>query len=372
MMYYLDNKEVLESNVSMFSYEHVGTVISYLKPFNNTNLSNVTFFIDIENFDSLSDTFFEQFLGNNSIIFYREHKILLHNFANKLIEKIKKFDLDTKKIYITIAQNNQVEELENYLIKNGIQNVNFFCNMIWLYWPLLSLKHQDFERNKICKKFSIFSRRYADWRRNIYCDLLIRDILSECHYTFSNAHPDGFETPKTLEQMLENLPEYMCEHNDKIIDWLKNGFYSFKNDDPFDKKIYSLMYESSINIALETHITEQSCGVSITEKVYKPIIVNRPFIVYGIPNLFSMLKKEGFKTFDGIIDESYDTIIDPDERRLAIVGEIERINKLSDLEFNKIIAKCQTICDYNSDVVEYYKNRSFPNNFTNQAIFGSK
>jgi hypothetical protein len=50
-----------------------------------------------------------------------------------------------------------------------------------------------------------------------------------------------------------------------------------------------------------------------TEKIIKPILGKRPFVVFAGQNYLANLKKLGFKTFDNIIDESYDTI--PDHRR---------------------------------------------------------
>jgi hypothetical protein len=132
------------------------------------------------------------------------------------------------------------------------------------------------------------------------------------------------------------------------------------------------MQKAAINISLETHIVEQSNGVSLTEKTYKPILLKKPFLVYGIPNILGMLRENGFRTFHGIIDESYDTIQDENERRLAIIKEIDRLNKLDSNSFSSVLKQCESICEHNFAVFEYYKNRQLPDNFTNRYIFGSK
>ena len=94
MIYYIDNKEVLDSHSDIFSSSIVGKFYEVIKPFNDTNLSNVSFFIDIQDFEKLSDDFYINFLGNNNIIFAREHKIDTIHFANILSAKIKQFNLD--------------------------------------------------------------------------------------------------------------------------------------------------------------------------------------------------------------------------------------------------------------------------------------
>ena len=51
-----------------------------------------------------------------------------------------------------------------------------------------------------------------------------------------------------------------------------------------------------------------------SEKEAKPIIAKRPFVVFGSCGQLQAFKSLGFKTFDSVIDESYDTIVDKHER----------------------------------------------------------
>ena len=67
----------------------------------------------------------------------------------------------------------------------------------------------------------------------------------------------------------------------------------------------------------------------LTEKIFKPVIAKRPFILVAAPGNLAYFKSYGFKTFDRWIDESYDTIEDDDLRMLAIVDQVERIANLS-------------------------------------------
>ena len=51
----------------------------------------------------------------------------------------------------------------------------------------------------------------------------------------------------------------------------------------------------------------------LTEKIFKPIVSKQPFMLLGAPGNLEYLRSYGFKTFDGIIDESYDLIKDNDQ-----------------------------------------------------------
>jgi hypothetical protein len=59
------------------------------------------------------------------------------------------------------------------------------------------------------------------------------------------------------------------------------------------------------------------------------------------------LKSYGFKTFDGIIDESYDTIIDNDQRTEAVVAQIAWYCALSVEEKRSVIEAIAPIVEYN-------------------------
>ena len=67
----------------------------------------------------------------------------------------------------------------------------------------------------------------------------------------------------------------------------------------------------------------------LTEKIFKPIVACRHFILVGAPGNLAYLKRYGFKTFDRWIDESYDNIQDPDLRIGKITDELRRLCNLS-------------------------------------------
>lgn len=85
----------------------------------------------------------------------------------------------------------------------------------------------------------------------------------------------------------------------------------------------------------------------LTEKIFKPISVRRPFILVAAPGNLAYLKSYGFKTFDRWIDESYDNEKDPDRRIEMIVTELEKLCKLTDRELVEMHREMEEILDYN-------------------------
>lgn len=85
----------------------------------------------------------------------------------------------------------------------------------------------------------------------------------------------------------------------------------------------------------------------LTEKIFKPIVNKQPFMLLAAPGNLEYLRSYGFKTFDGIIDESYDNIIDNDLRTEAVVKQLTWYCNLSSSEKTDIISRLEPIIEHN-------------------------
>ena len=85
----------------------------------------------------------------------------------------------------------------------------------------------------------------------------------------------------------------------------------------------------------------------LTEKIFKPIVSKQPFMLLAAPGNLEYLRSYGFKTFDSVIDESYDNIIDNDLRTEAIVKQLHWYCNLTPDEKTDIIKQLAPIIDYN-------------------------
>ena len=98
------------------------------------------------------------------------------------------------------------------------------------------------------------------------------------------------------------------------------------------------------------HWMEKNCS-RFTEKIMIPILFKKPFLNLGPLNGLKILKSYGFKTFDTIIDESYDTEVDLDKRMDMVLDELERLSKIDLVELTPIL-------DYNYNLLlDMNKNR---------------
>jgi len=105
--------------------------------------------------------------------------------------------------------------------------------------------------------------------------------------------------------------------------------------------IHSAMW----NVVTETNFYDDK--LHLTEKIFKPIVTRRPFILVSAPGNLAYLRSYGFKTFSDYIDESYDDEQDPDKRIEMITRELEKLCQLSHTELMDMFDKMQDILEFN-------------------------
>jgi hypothetical protein len=106
--------------------------------------------------------------------------------------------------------------------------------------------------------------------------------------------------------------------------------------DIYNRTAYSLVCETNFDNEF----------VFLTEKTVKPILARRLFITLGNRYHLAALRRLGFKTFDSIIDESYDSIENPTERHTAAMEQLQR---LCSMDQTSVLEQAQPILDYNYD-----------------------
>ena len=129
-----------------------------------------------------------------------------------------------------------------------------------------------------------------------------------------------------------------------------------------DQDIYELPYNhSAYNIVSETHDAGE---VFITEKIWKPIIMQQIFVVHGRPHYLKTLRELGFQTFGSVFDESYDEQIDSDKRIDKIV---ELCKFLKNQDPGKMYKATESIRQHNA---EHFFRESAVKSVVNETVLG--
>lgn len=106
-----------------------------------------------------------------------------------------------------------------------------------------------------------------------------------------------------------------------------------------DTRYFCSFYEKiAIDIVTETVYNYRYPYIS--EKTLRPIACKRLFIIVGAPGTLALLHSKGFHTFSDVIDEGYDSIIDPNKRWEYLANSIKNfvtkpINEIKDIVRNK-------------------------------------
>jgi len=87
--------------------------------------------------------------------------------------------------------------------------------------------------------------------------------------------------------------------------------------------------DTCFTLVLESMTQWNDAVVFVTEKTYKPISHQHPFMIIGAPKFLYYLKSQGFETFDNLFNESYDEISDFDYKIKIIINNIEIFQKQS-------------------------------------------
>jgi hypothetical protein len=122
-----------------------------------------------------------------------------------------------------------------------------------------------------------------------------------------------------------------------IISKIGNTSPMWANGDPAKENygdlipriIKDLYANTWISLITESSFYKKESSVFISEKTFKPIACMQPFIIVGSKGSLKYLRKLGYKTFDGFIDESYDMCEDED-RIPAIMDAIKKIQNIKD------------------------------------------
>jgi len=139
------------------------------------------------------------------------------------------------------------------------------------------------------------------------------------------------------------LPDDYCFQVNK--DTVVNGKYIF--DDWPDGQLFSNIFEDSyFSLVTETNFFMPYSFR--TEKMYKPIKVGHPFIAVANYGFYRDLRNLGFKTFNHLIDESFDLIDNNDDRLTRIAAMVEDLCK-SNLE--EFLSAAEQNCRHNRELL---------------------
>jgi len=214
-------------------------------------------------------------------------------------------------------------------------------------------------KNRTIKKSYISFNRLTSNER-IYRSLLINElyknnILDQGHVSFSKDCPDGGSFDDNLQQAVDNklIPWQIAGEAIYNIGNLPSLRIDFADQDYIPNQSMALsplpqLMESFLFVVTETCYWQQK--THLTEKIFKPIVLQMPFVLAGCAHNLAYLRSYGFQTFDRYWDEGYDAIEDPIERLKAVTKIIKDICALTPTQQKNMLLDMQPILRYNYEL----------------------
>lgn len=100
---------------------------------------------------------------------------------------------------------------------------------------------------------------------------------------------------------------------------------AYFNPQWYDSTRFSVVAESYmrtndwIRNPIDSH---ENYKTEVSEKIFKPMMGQHSFIVYGSAHTLKYLHREGFESFDNLFDESYDEVLEDHARHQAVTKSV--------------------------------------------------
>jgi len=202
-----------------------------------------------------------------------------------------------KHCYKFVSGNTAARDVEDFV---------YFADFELWYWHrnsgsrALTIHSEPRER-----EFTALNRLHKSWRATAMADLLQNHVLDNSYWSYCEPgtlvdedNPIEIDSIGQLrtatEQFLKSAPYY----SDELDQASRNNHANL---------VAKYFTNSYCHIVLETHFdADQSGGTFLTEKTFKPIKHGQMFFVAGPAGSLQTLRDLGYRTFDGILDNSYD------------------------------------------------------------------
>lgn len=198
----------------------------------------------------------------------------------------------------------------------------------WVFHDFELWYHQRNAQHRACrahpaprtKDFTALCRTHKTWRASIMSMLLDQGLLDCSYWSYGQAlepdlrHDNAIEidlVPGVAAALERFAPPYACDH----LSQQDHNDHSHLVREHFENSYCNIVLESQFDV-------DQSQGVFITEKTFKPIKHGQLFFVAGAAGTLQTLRTMGYRVFDSALDNRYDEIRNHTQRYEALLQAI--------------------------------------------------
>lgn len=285
------------------------------------------------------------------VLFYDQEPLYQHNIDTLLAKGFKHGFASRKPSFFKILANSEHSNL-----KNNICQTEQFYDWYYFFHGFAALEwYRDFKYlpntvpnfTKVFISLNHLISKDRSYRLNLVAQLKERDLID--HGIVSCGLHDSIGSWR--DEILSETSKLSTSAKKLIYTHFRNLEEPLVVDRPDPcgtmsaNLNFDLQKEAFAHIVSETIFYEEK--LHLTEKIFKPIIAHRPFMLLAAPGNLEYLKSYGFKTFDQWWDESYDTETDPDLRIKKVVDNINMLCQLSDSDLKQMYNEMLPVLEHN-------------------------
>jgi len=187
--------------------------------------------------------------------------------------------------------------------------------------------------DKFNKHFLWLNRRCREHRLYALHQANHMNLFDNCIYSLHDFSEQPWQDEDIIRFLREYLPEDQIDLGFRTLTKTLDQNYDPVEDIQYKEQIHDLDYFSErtyLHIVGEFNCSNQK--VFLTEKASRPIVMGKPFVMFGDRGGLDELRSLGFKTFDKFWDESYDTLPTAKQRMDGMLQTLDYIRNNIDIQ----------------------------------------
>jgi len=226
--------------------------------------------------------------------------------------------------YRFVSGNTQAENIKGFVYFPD-HELFYWRNAV--KWNDRSMPGCSYHNRPRTHRYTALNRLHKWWRATIMADLRRQDLLNNSHWSYNNIdmgdlaedNPIEIDSIVGLRESLREFLKYAPHSCDQLTEQEHNSHWTLvpeHYDDAYCNLVFETLYDA-----------EQSGGAFISEKTFKPIRHAQPFIIFGTAHSLKTLKQLGYRTFDHVLDNSYDCEVNNTQRYLKTLETLKTLDQ---------------------------------------------
>jgi hypothetical protein len=244
---------------------------------------------------------------------------------------------------VSIHTNNFLESHQIFKIKKTIST----------FLSVTNVNYDKFHNWNQSKIFGCFYNRPLWYRIGLATNL--QYTHAHCSTVNVRCDPSNIDNRMLFEtqQLFENHPDSFIKFSNVVNSWPIQlepvDTYGFCNTTEHTDQLADFYPDFLIDIVAETWTS----GTTFfpTEKTVRPMLLKKPFIIFGSRDYLDYLHQMGFKTFCNFWLEDYDGY-EGQERYVRILALIDELAKKSKKELQELHQAMQPVLDHNYNLLQ--------------------